>query len=189
MDKKYSLGQIAGLWVYVRTDVFLGALILWGAFAGLAYFALKITPLESLALGLAGVFLHYAFEFWHQYCHAAAARRTGYPMEGLLYSMVLAVSLYPRDEPELPAEVHIRRAIGGPIGNIALGLFGGILTWALHLFGGVLYWLAWFVFLENLLVFKWSFLGLICEFFGFFSVCVVLFVKSSQNISNFESLH
>jgi len=74
-------------------------------------------------------------------------------MEGVLYFMVLAISLYPRDEPELPAEIHIRRALGGPVGSVALGLFGGIVTWALHPFGGVLYWLAWFTFLENLLFF------------------------------------
>lgn len=153
MNKKYSLGRIAGLWVYIRRNVFVGMLILWGIFSGLVYFILKLSPMASLAMGLAGVFLHYSFEFWHQYCHAWAARRTGYPMDGMLYTWVLAVSLYPRDEPELPAEVHIRRALGGPIGNLALGLFGGILIWALHPFGGALYWFAWFVFLENLFVF------------------------------------
>jgi len=153
LNKKFSLGQIAGLWVYVRINVFLGVLILWGAFSGLVYFALKLTPMASLAMGLGAVFLHYAFEFWHQYSHAAAAHRTGYPMEGVLYTWVLAMSLYPRNEPELPAEVHIRRAIGGPLGSLALGLFGGILTWALHPFGGILYHIAWFIFLENLLVF------------------------------------
>jgi hypothetical protein len=153
MDKKFRLGRIAGLEVYARRNVFVGFFVLWGAFSGLAYFALELTPMAALGMGLAGVYLHYTFEFWHQYSHAWAARRTGYPMEGVLYFMGLAISLYPRDEPELPAEVHIRRALGGPVGSIALGLFGGIVTWALHPFGGVLYWLAWFTFLENLLFF------------------------------------
>jgi hypothetical protein len=153
VNKKFSLGQMAGLWVYARMNVFLGMLVLWGVFSAVVYFVLAFTPMASLAMGLAGVFLHYAFEFWHQYCHAWAARHTGYPMDGLLYTMMFAVSLYPKDEPALPAEVHIRRALGGPIGSLALGVFGGILTWALHPFNGVLYWFAWFVFLENLLVF------------------------------------
>jgi hypothetical protein len=153
VDKKFSLGQIAGLWVYAEVNVFLGMLILWGAFSGLVYFILKLPPIASLAMGLGAVFLHYAFEFWHQYSHAWAARHTGYPMEGLHYSMVLASSLYPADEPQLPAKVHIRRALGGPLGSLALGLFGGVLTWALYPFGGLLYWFSWFVFLENLLVY------------------------------------
>jgi hypothetical protein len=153
VEKKLNLGQIDGLWVYVEINVFLGMLILWGAFSGLVYFILKLPPIASLAMGLAAVFLHYAFEFWHQYCHAWAARRTGYPMEGLHYTMVLASSLYPVDEPQLPARVHVQRALGGPLGSLALGLFGGVLTWALYPFGGLLYWFTWFVFLENLLVY------------------------------------
>jgi hypothetical protein len=134
-------------------NVFLGMLVLWWVFSGLVYFILKLPPIASLAMGLAGVFLHYTFEFWHQYCHAWVARRTGYPMDGVLYTIVFAISLYPRDEPELPAEVHIQRALGGPLGSLALGLFGGILTWALYPFDGLLSWFAWFVFLENLFVF------------------------------------
>jgi hypothetical protein len=128
-------------------------LILWGIFTAVALWLLNFPPITSITLGLLGVFLHYAFEFWHQYSHAWAARRTGYPMEGMLYIWVLAMSLYPKTEPELPAEIHIQRAIGGPIGSLALGLFGGILTWALHPFGGVLYLFTWFIFLENFFLF------------------------------------
>ena len=93
MEKKIRLGKFAGLEVYARKNVFVGFFILWGAFSGLAYFALKLTPLASLGMGVAGVYLHYTFEFWHQYCHAWAARRTGYPMDGLLYTMVIAISI------------------------------------------------------------------------------------------------
>lgn len=153
MNKKFSLGQIDGLRVFVRINVFLAMLILWGLFSGLVYFVMKLPPINSLAIGLVSVFLHYTFEFWHQYCHAYAARRSGYPMDGVLYTLFFAISLYPRDELELPAEVHIRRALGGPLGSLTLGLFGAILAWALYPFDGVLYWFALFVFLENLLVF------------------------------------
>ena len=42
----------------------------------------------------------------HQFGHAWAARRVGYPMTGLRYRGVLAASLYPRNEPELPADIQ-----------------------------------------------------------------------------------
>jgi hypothetical protein len=75
-------------------------------------------------------------------------------MDGMLFDWVLARSLYPRDEPELSSKIHIRRALGGPIGNMALALFAGIVTWALYPFGGLMYWFAMFLFLENLFVFS-----------------------------------
>lgn len=77
-------------------------------------------------------------------------------MDGMLFFWVLARSLYSKDEPELSPKIHVRRALGGPAGNLALALFAGIVTWSLQPFGGLMYWFAMFLFLENLLVFSFG---------------------------------
>ena len=153
MHKKFRLGNVAGLTVYGRGNALPGAVAVWLVFTILTFWFLDFSLREAVIAGLAVMLLHYASEFWHHYCHAWAARRTGYPMEGVLYLWVVAVSLYPRDEPELPAKIHIRRALGGPFGSLALALFAGIITWALRPFGGMMYWLAGFVFLDNMLIY------------------------------------
>jgi hypothetical protein len=128
--------------------------MIWAILIIIALWLLELSPTNAVAAGFLGMLMHYGSEFWHQYCHAWAAHRTGYPMDGMLFDWILARSLYPKDEPELPAKIHIRRALGGPIGNLALAIFAGIITWALHPFGGLTYWFAMFLFLENLLVFS-----------------------------------
>ena len=153
MKRKFKLGKFAGLEVYLRGNVFIGAAIIWIILIALAIRFLELSPATAVWVGFLGMFMHYGSEFWHQYCHAWAAQRIGYPMDGMLYEWVLARSLYPKDEPELPPKVHIRRALGGPIGNMALALFAGIVTWALYPFGGLMYWFALFLFLENLFFF------------------------------------
>ncbi len=154
MRKKFKLKNIAGLEIYLRGNVFIGAAIIWTILIILSLWLLELSPTKAIWVGFLGMLLHYASELWHQYCHAWVARRTGYPMDGILFEWVLARSLYPRDEPALSSKIHIRRALGGPVGNFALGLFVGVITWALYPFGGLMYWFAMFLFLENLLVFS-----------------------------------
>jgi hypothetical protein len=74
-------------------------------------------------------------------------------MSGIMYNWVLGGTLYPRDEPELPAAVHIRRALGGPIGSLLLALVMGLIAWGLRPLGGLLYGLTLFAFWDNLLFF------------------------------------
>ena len=73
-------------------------------------------------------------------------------MRGVRFWYVFGISLYP-DEPELPAKVHIRRALGGAPVNAIVALFAGLLVLALNSIGGLLGWLALFLFLDNLFVF------------------------------------
>lgn len=108
---------------------------------------------EAVGGGLAAALLHWLGEEVHQQGHALAARRTGYPMSGVRLWWWFGQSLYPADEPELPARVHVRRALGGVPASLALAALGGVAAWGLRQAGGVGYWLAVFVFLENLLVF------------------------------------
>src|SRR5690242_10193969 len=97
--------------------------------------------------------LHWLSDIVHHLGHAWAARRTGYPMVGVRLSGVLGSSIYPPDEPPLPAAVHIRRALGGPIASLLLTLVAAAIVLALRSSGGTVWWVALFFFLENLLVF------------------------------------
>lgn len=66
---------------------------------------------------------------------------------------LLAASRYPSDEPELPAEIHIRRALGGPIASLVVSLLSGFAALALQPVGGALLMVTMFWFLDNVFVF------------------------------------
>lgn len=153
MNKTIRLGYLAGLKVMMKGNVVVGWLILWLIFSGGAVWLLDLPVGTAVLAGFLAATLHYLFELWHCLSHAVAARRTGYPMSGIMYNWVLGGTLYPRDEPELPAAVHIRRALGGPIGSLLLALVMGLVAWGLRPLGGLLYGLTLFAFWDNLLFF------------------------------------
>jgi len=152
--KERMLGTLAGLRLTAIPTAVIGSI-------GLYVIVIMLTaafniPIGSALLGgLIVVSLHWFSELMHQLGHAWAARRTGYPMSGIRFGTlgVLATSLYPPDEPALPAQVHIRRALGGPIFSAWLSAIaflvilltspGAKATWSFVL---------WFLFLENLFV-------------------------------------
>ena len=126
-------------------------LALWAGLALAARRLLHLQPGEAaLAAGVttAG---HVASEIWHQLGHAAAAALTGYPMSGLRFWGPFSASIYPRDEPPLPAGIHIRRALGGPIASALLTLVLGWITRAAR--PSLARRVLWALCLENLLVF------------------------------------
>lgn len=103
---------------------------------------------QALAAGLLAALGMFLSEWLHQMGHALAARRVGYPMHQMLFTSILAVSQYPADEPELPARVHVQRALGGFWVNLLVGAFllpywfflsfaGGAAAWAL---GWLAFW-------------------------------------------------
>ncbi len=153
MSKSIPLGHIDGLFVKAKPNAFYTFALLWAALSAAGISLLKLSTGTGIVAGFAGTALHYASEGWHHISHARAARKTGYPMEGFVLVWALAVGRYPKDEPELPAEIHIRRALGGPIGSFWLTLAAGALAWALQPFGGAIWYPAVFLFLDNLLVF------------------------------------
>jgi Zn-dependent protease len=65
---------------------------------------------------------------------------------------VLSSSIYPPDEPPLPASVHIRRALGGPVLSLIVTFVSSILLFLLPP-GTILWWLALYFIADNLLVF------------------------------------
>jgi hypothetical protein len=114
--KEYRLGKWGGLqWSMTRSAI-VGAIGLWLVVAALMV-VLNIPIGSALLDGVIVVLLHTLSEIVHQLGHAWAARRTGYPMSGVRFGVlgIFAASVYPPDEPALPAKVHLRRATGGPI--------------------------------------------------------------------------
>jgi hypothetical protein len=130
-----------------------GFLLLWVVLGGLGVLLFDVLLIEAIVGGLVAALLHYGSEIVHNLGHAWAARRTGYPMAGIRLFGLLGMSLYPEDEPELPADVHIRRALGGPVGSLLLTLLAAVIALALRPLGGTPWLVSAFFFLENLFVF------------------------------------
>ena len=77
--------------------------------------------------------------FLHGLGHIISSRMANAPMETLVATMTVNITRYPEDEGDLPARVHIGRAIGGPILNLAVGLTMLVLgeNHATQFFGGI----------------------------------------------------
>lgn len=151
--KRYKVGNVGGLEIVFTASSIVASILLWIVLSALGFWLLALGPAAAVVGGFVAVILHWASEFAHQLGHAWAARRVGYPMKGILLWLLLGVSRYPRDEGQLPASVHIRRALGGPPVSLALAAVGGVAALLLRDSGGLWYWLALFFGLENLLVF------------------------------------
>lgn len=153
MKKSYTFGVWSGLTFSALPSVIVGSLVFW---AVLIVFAVGVSYLPlgvAIVAGFFAIVLHWASEVIHQLGHATAARSTGYPMSGIQFWGLLSTSLYPSNEGKLPASVHIRRAIGGPLASLLLTFFATVLVLVVRSAGGLSAWLAWFLFLDNLLVF------------------------------------
>jgi Zn-dependent protease len=127
------------------------SIALWAVLAALAALLLQIQAGTAVAMGLAALILHWFSEFVHQLGHAVAAQRTGHPMIGVRFWGLLSTSLYPEEEPPLPADVHIRRALGGPVASLVLSFIAWALMAATRAEGGPVWWVAVFFLAENAL--------------------------------------
>ena len=152
--KEHKLGQVAGLSVSAEPTAVVGSFMLAALLSGVGMRVLDLSVGEALVGSLLAVTLHWVSDIAHHLGHAWAARRTGYPMSGIRLGKwgILGTSLYPADEPALPAAIHIRRALGGPAGSLVATLVAAAAAPALRAGAGVLWWVAVFVFLDNLLL-------------------------------------
>jgi hypothetical protein len=126
MSKRRPAGTIGQL------ELSAGPSVLPGSFAFAALLAALLrragrTPAEAALVAGAALPLHWSADLWHQLGHAAAARATGFPMRGIHFWGLLSTSLYPEDEPPLPAEIHIQRALGGPAASLLAALVAAVL--------------------------------------------------------------
>lgn len=152
MPDKIVLGNLYGLELSAKPSALVGFVAVWivlsviGLYVGLSLFA-------SVVGGLVCALLHFVSELLHQLGHAGAARRTGYPMRGVRFVYVLGLSLYPRDEPELPGRIHLRRALGGPAISFVVSIIAFLILLVAQNVGGLFYWIALWFFLDNFFVF------------------------------------
>ncbi len=148
------LGKVAGITLSATPVAIAGSALLWAVLSGVGIGLLRLQAGEAVGGGLLAVILHWASIITHQFGHAWAARRTGYPMTGIRLGMsgLLSMSLYPLEEPPLPAAIHIRRALGGPAGSLLLTLVAGVIALLLRPLGGAPWWVGVFFFLDNMFV-------------------------------------
>ena len=123
--------KILGLDVEITGSAIAGSILLMIIFTGLAVYSFQLSILGAVLWALAALVLYWIGEFLHQYGHFIAGRRAGYPLTGMRAWFVFSASIYPPDEPTLPAAVHIQRALGGAPMSMALGFVVGLLAFLL----------------------------------------------------------
>ena len=151
--KTIYLGKLGGLTISTKPNAFIGSILLWGVLASVGLFVLHLPTMQAILGGLAAALMHLLFEMIHQYGHAIAAKRSGYPMIGMRFWWILAQSIYPSTEPELAPSVHVRRALGGPFMSLTVTVVVGVIAMLLRSMGGLIWYLAAFAFLDSLLFF------------------------------------
>ena len=150
--RSYTLFTLFGLKTTISSVGIVVYLVSIPVMAWVTAWMRSLTPGSALLAGLLSVPVMFASDWLHQWGHARAARRTGYPMIGIHYHSLFSASQYPPDEPPLPAQVHLQRALGGFWVNMLAGLLVAPLAFYLWPRGGVSGWLAGFTF-------AWNFLG------------------------------
>lgn len=153
MKRSFTLGEIFGLQIKAGPTAFISALLIWLIVTLFSIKLLKWRPEKAAAGGFLAMLIHFLSEWWHQFGHAQAAEQTGYPMQGMEFKGPIATSLYPENEGVLSAEVHIQRALGGPIFSFMLAIVSGLIALGLRPLGNPALLLTLFSFADNLLVF------------------------------------
>lgn len=153
MLNKFVLCNLYNLEISAKPSAFVGFALLWLGLSAVAFSLLRLTLADAILGGFLCACLHYLSELIHHLGHAGAARNTGYPMRGVRFDHLLALSLYPKDEPPLPGKIHIRRALGGPAVSCIVTILAYLILLVAQNVGGMWYWIALWFFLDNLLVF------------------------------------
>ncbi|MAU12520.1 MAG: hypothetical protein CL607_22045 [Anaerolineaceae bacterium] len=127
------LMSLGGLEVKVEKNVALAFLVMAVIFAIVTLIVGAIsgdisqfTAWDVIWVTMAAAAFHFVLQAVHLIGHAIAAWTTGYQMSRMWFLYAFAMTLYPRDEPPIPARLHIRRSLGGPI---AFGIALIIVFW------------------------------------------------------------
>ena len=142
MGKTYQLGKIIGLHLSVEPLFIVGTIVLRVELSAAGTLLLDLPLSQAIVGGLIAAFLYWFSEIVHQLGHAYVAQRSGYPMVGIHLGTYLffGTSLYPENEAALPAKIHIRRALDGPISSLAFTVVTGVFALVLYPPGNVLSW-------------------------------------------------
>ena len=145
-------GHVARLPVTVGLSAVVSSLVLGALAATVAFFLLQTSLGIAALAGLLVILLHWLAVSVHVLGHTTAARRTGYPANGIrLWGLFSRIS-YPADEPSLPAALHARRALGGPLASASFSLIVAALVVASRPVAGTAWWLLVFLLLDSFLL-------------------------------------
>ena len=158
MSQERAIGTVNGLNLSVEPMFYVGSIVIWVGMSIASGMMLGLSTVMAAIIGFVALVLYWISEIVHQLGHAYAARQTGHPMVGIRLGKfgVFSTSLYPQDEGVLPAKVHVRRALGGPIGSLLFGLVMGVLALLLNSAGGVVQWLAFYMVILNVGLFAFG---------------------------------
>lgn len=150
--KPRTFATIWGTQLQTSQSGFLAALALWLVLTLVGWQLLDMEVGTAVIFGFLGTLLHFVATMGHHLGHAYAAHRVGYPMSFIRPWYLLATERYPKNEPTLPAEIHIKRALGGPAASLLLSFLSLIFILLLNR-GTLAYYLAFFSLLDNFLIF------------------------------------
>lgn len=151
---KVHLGKFWEIAIVAERSALPGSIFLWLGHVALAYLLLKAPLDEAFTAGLIAVPLFWLGDFLHQLGHAWVARQVGYPMKEIRFRGFLVTTLYPSNEPVLPARIHIRRAMGEPPVSLGISLIALIITLiARNILNGPFWWVSILFFIQNFFIF------------------------------------
>ena len=151
--KRKTIGTVGGVEIYFVRNAVYGTALLWIVLAGLSLWLFGWPPLQVIIFSTFAVLLHWLATLLHQFGHAWAAAQTGYPMRAVRMWGVLSASIYPKDEPALPADTHLYRAIGGPVFSLAMSFVGLLLSFFAQPLGDTAVYLTLFFAADNFFIF------------------------------------
>lgn len=134
---------------YVRPAIY-GSAVLVIALTAAAVIFTELTPLDALIAGFSAMLLFWFSDIVHQYGHVLAGRRVGYPAIRIRLIHVMSATIYPQNEPRLSPDIHIQRALGGPIASLMMAILFGVLALMFWNVGGMLRFLLGYLFLLNM---------------------------------------
>jgi hypothetical protein len=153
MKKAIGVFDLYGMRVQVRRSVIpysLGAAVVLALLAGLVF---DISWPLAIIGAVVAVLGHWLVAMIHHYGHYSAGKFVGHSLRHVVMFALLSRDSYPPNEGELPAQIHIRRALGGPIAS-SLALIGiGVIALICFLTGWDGFWPIYVVLLDNLVVF------------------------------------
>lgn len=117
-----TIGRVFGLETTITALFWPSYLVLAVLAVGLAHWLVRVPLGLSIVAGVLSALLFMVCEWLHQLGHSLAARRVGHPMVGIQFFNLFSAGQYPSDEPVLPPQVHVRRALGGFWINLVIGL-------------------------------------------------------------------
>lgn len=146
MKQETPLFKFLDMPVSVHRSAVIGSLIMVIVLTGAAMTLAELSVREAIIAAIIALLLHWFAVLVHNYGHFVVAKRIGHPSTGLLLRLVFARVNYPDDEGELSPQIHLKRALGGPLFSLILAalVIPLALLW-LILMGGIEQFLGYWI--------------------------------------------